>query len=168
MILSQGWGRTIGQICPQVPRASVFMQKRLKSQVTNRTNSVSRVLVSHLRVGRFRRVPTTSGTADATRSIECGSGTYVRSLGRDLAESVGTAAVMAALVRTRIGPFTIETALDPAALTSADFKADSSATAGLSSSANSAKTLLDKSAVAPVLSVTDVTSASSQPGAVSR
>jgi tRNA pseudouridine55 synthase len=37
--------------------------------------------------------------------IRCGSGTYVRSLGRDLAESLGTAAVMSALVRTEIGPF---------------------------------------------------------------
>ena len=37
--------------------------------------------------------------------IRCGSGTYVRSLGADLAESLGTAAVMSALVRTEIGPF---------------------------------------------------------------
>lgn len=37
--------------------------------------------------------------------IECGSGTYVRSLGRDLAAAVGTWAVMSALVRTAIGGF---------------------------------------------------------------
>jgi tRNA pseudouridine55 synthase len=37
--------------------------------------------------------------------IRCGSGTYIRSLGRDLAESLGTAAVMSALARTEIGPF---------------------------------------------------------------
>jgi tRNA pseudouridine55 synthase len=41
----------------------------------------------------------------------CGGGTYVRSLGRDLAESVGTAAVMSALVRTAIGPFTLDDAI---------------------------------------------------------
>ncbi len=40
--------------------------------------------------------------------INCSSGTYVRSLGRDLAESLGTGAVMSALVRTAIGPFTLE------------------------------------------------------------
>jgi tRNA pseudouridine55 synthase len=39
--------------------------------------------------------------------IECSSGTYVRSLGRDLAEHLGTAAVMSALVRTSIGSFRI-------------------------------------------------------------
>jgi len=49
--------------------------------------------------------------------IECGSGTYVRSLGRDLAEAVGTAAVMTELIRTAIGPYTIDTGLDPHALT---------------------------------------------------
>ena len=37
--------------------------------------------------------------------IECSSGTFVRALGRDLAESLGTKAVMEALVRTAVGPF---------------------------------------------------------------
>jgi tRNA pseudouridine55 synthase len=37
--------------------------------------------------------------------IRCGSGTYVRSLGRDIARALGTQAVMSALVRTEIGPF---------------------------------------------------------------
>lgn len=45
--------------------------------------------------------------------IECSGGTYVRSLGRDLAERAGTAAVMAALERTAIGRFTIAEAIDP-------------------------------------------------------
>jgi len=43
--------------------------------------------------------------------IECGSGTYVRSIGRDLGARLGTGAVMCGLVRTRIGPFRIEQAL---------------------------------------------------------
>jgi len=44
-------------------------------------------------------------------AVECGSGTYVRSLGRDLAASLGTAAVMSQLVRLAIGSFTIEEAV---------------------------------------------------------
>ena len=44
-------------------------------------------------------------------AIECGSGTYVRSLGRDLAAALGTAAVMSALVRTAIGDFRLEDAV---------------------------------------------------------
>ncbi|MBN2021644.1 MAG: tRNA pseudouridine(55) synthase TruB [Pirellulales bacterium] len=45
--------------------------------------------------------------------VECKAGTYIRSLGRDLAESLGTAAVMSGLVRTAIGPFTLAEAIDP-------------------------------------------------------
>jgi tRNA pseudouridine55 synthase len=50
-------------------------------------------------------------------SIRCSSGTYVRSIGRDLAEQLGTAAVMSALVRTAVGPFRVEEAMDPRAPT---------------------------------------------------
>jgi len=45
--------------------------------------------------------------------IECGSGTYVRSLGRDIAESLGSGAIMTALTRERIGPFSLADAVPP-------------------------------------------------------
>jgi len=48
--------------------------------------------------------------------VDCGSGTYVRSLGRDLAELCGTSAVMSALLRTAIGPFTLDQSISPAEL----------------------------------------------------
>jgi tRNA pseudouridine55 synthase len=41
-------------------------------------------------------------------AIECGSGTYIRALARDLGIALGTAAVMSALERTAIGQFTVE------------------------------------------------------------
>ena len=43
--------------------------------------------------------------------IRCGSGTYVRSLGRDIAETLGTAAVMENLQRTAVGEFRIDDAI---------------------------------------------------------
>ena len=43
--------------------------------------------------------------------IVCGGGTYIRSIGRDLAEALGTNAVMSALRRTQSGFFTLENAL---------------------------------------------------------
>ncbi len=55
--------------------------------------------------------------------IECSSGTYVRSLGRDLAESLGTGAVMSALVRTAIGPFRLADSLPLAGLSAASIAA---------------------------------------------
>jgi len=42
--------------------------------------------------------------------VRCGSGTYIRSLGRDLAQSLGTTAVMSQLRRMAIGPFRVEEA----------------------------------------------------------
>ncbi|MBP3694879.1 MAG: tRNA pseudouridine(55) synthase TruB [Thermoguttaceae bacterium] len=44
--------------------------------------------------------------------IICGSGTYVRSLGRDIAQRLGTEAVMSALTRTAVGCFWIDDALE--------------------------------------------------------
>ncbi len=49
--------------------------------------------------------------------IECGSGTYIRSLGRDIARAVGSDAVMSGLTRTRIGPFGQETSVRPCDIT---------------------------------------------------
>jgi len=50
---------------------------------------------------------------DWTVDVECGSGTYVRSLGRDIAKDLGVSAIMAALTRESIGLFAIDGAVDP-------------------------------------------------------
>lgn len=51
----------------------------------------------------------TGGNGDEfSFDIECGGGTYIRSLARDIAVKLGTRAVMSALVRTQSGVFTIE------------------------------------------------------------
>jgi tRNA pseudouridine55 synthase len=43
--------------------------------------------------------------------IECGSGTYIRSLGRDIGQQLGCGATMKSLVRTRVGVFDISRSL---------------------------------------------------------
>ena len=43
--------------------------------------------------------------------IECGGGTYIRSVARDLGARLGTAAIMSALVRTKSGVFDISSAV---------------------------------------------------------
>jgi len=43
--------------------------------------------------------------------IECGSGTYIRSIGRDIGQRLECGATMTALVRTDIGPFRIQDAV---------------------------------------------------------
>jgi len=49
-------------------------------------------------------------------AIECGSGTYIRSIGRDLGERLGCGAVMSALRRTAIGRFNLADAVQLASL----------------------------------------------------
>jgi len=46
-----------------------------------------------------------------TVEVECGKGTYLRSLAHDLGQSLGCGAMLQDLVRTRYGPFPIESAV---------------------------------------------------------
>jgi tRNA pseudouridine55 synthase len=52
----------------------------------------------------------------ADLEIDCGSGTYIRSIARDVGRMLGCGGLIEVLTRTRIGPFSIEEALDPSAL----------------------------------------------------
>jgi tRNA pseudouridine55 synthase len=49
-------------------------------------------------------------------AIDCGSGTYIRSIARDVGESLGSCGLVEVLKRTGIGPFTIEQAVSPSTL----------------------------------------------------
>ncbi|MDQ3965055.1 MAG: tRNA pseudouridine(55) synthase TruB [Actinomycetota bacterium] len=55
----------------------------------------------------------------ATFTVTCSSGTYVRALISDLAESIGTGAYLTALRRTQVGHLKLENASTPEKLTSA-------------------------------------------------
>jgi tRNA U55 pseudouridine synthase TruB len=63
--------------------------------------------------------------ADGKRSyrlalaVVCSSGTFIRVIGPDLAEALGTKAVMESLVRTAVGRFTLARALPLGAITPA-------------------------------------------------
>lgn len=49
-------------------------------------------------------------------NVVCEGGTYIRSIARDLGELLGCGGIVEVLVRTRIGSFTIEDAVDPETL----------------------------------------------------
>jgi tRNA pseudouridine55 synthase len=55
--------------------------------------------------------------------IECGGGTYIRSIARDVGEALGCGGLVEVLVRTRIGPFALADALDPLVLSAASLPA---------------------------------------------
>ena len=46
-------------------------------------------------------------------TVDCGSGTYVRSIARDVGEALGCGGLVEVLVRTRIGSFALGDAIDP-------------------------------------------------------
>lgn len=46
-----------------------------------------------------------------TLRVDCGRGTYIRSLGRDLGRSLGTGGYLASLRRTAVGPYALEQAV---------------------------------------------------------
>ena len=51
-------------------------------------------------------------TATAQLDVRCQSGTYIRSLARDLGEAVGVGAYLSSLTRSAIGPLTVDAAIE--------------------------------------------------------
>jgi tRNA pseudouridine55 synthase len=72
-----------------------------------------RVRIDHLRLTAF-------DPPDADFEITCGSGTYIRSVARDVGRTLGTGAHLTRLRRTRIDRFRVEDALPPDRLDVAD------------------------------------------------
>lgn len=70
-----------------------------------------------IRIDALEIVDWTSPTV--VLDIACGKGTYIRSLAYDLGERLGPGAHLAALVRTRSGPFTLATSVNLDALAQA-------------------------------------------------
>lgn len=54
----------------------------------------------------------TAGAIDLDVVVDCSTGTYVRSLARDLGAALGVGGHLTALRRTRVGPFAVDDAVD--------------------------------------------------------
>ena len=96
------WTGTILQVPPQF--SAVHVQGERAYNLARRGEAVELsarpVEVFSLRIGQFE-------PPEFELEIECGSGTYVRSIGRDIGARLGCGAVMKNLRRTRVGPFDI-------------------------------------------------------------
>ena len=61
------------------------------------------------RLARIDRFELIAATAETARfEVDCGKGTYIRSLARDLASALGACGYVSVLRRTRVGPFTLK------------------------------------------------------------
>ena len=76
-----------------------------------RTVTVSAFEVLEVRRGRTSELDALELDAlELDVRVECGSGTYIRALARDLGEALGTGGHLTALRRTRVGPFSVNDA----------------------------------------------------------
>jgi tRNA pseudouridine55 synthase len=96
---------TIQQVPPQFSAVHVDGQRAHKMARRGKTVDIEPRPVD---VHRITLVDYTYPQLDV--DVECGSGTYIRSIGRDLGNALGCGAVMSGLVRQSIGEFTLETA----------------------------------------------------------
>ena len=96
----------IEQVPPQFSAVHVNGQRAYKLARQGET-----VVIPPKTVEVFRITLTEFSDPELELEIECGSGTYIRSIGRDLGDLLGCGAVMSELVRTRIGPFCIHDAV---------------------------------------------------------
>jgi tRNA pseudouridine55 synthase len=53
------------------------------------------------------------GASELSLEVTCSKGTYIRALARDIANDLGTVGHLAALRRTRVGPFLVDDSLTP-------------------------------------------------------
>ncbi len=96
---SHCWTGRVKQVPPKYSainingkRAYELARKGADFQLVARTVEINSIRISHYEYPHL------------TLRIQCGSGTYIRSLGSDLARGVSSDAVMTRLVRTAIGP----------------------------------------------------------------
>jgi tRNA pseudouridine55 synthase len=112
--LLPGFTGRIEQVPPEYSAVHVGGQRAhmVKRQGRAPTLKARTVLIRRIIVHRY-------DPPELELSVECGKGTYIRALARDLARAAGSCAFVASLRRTRVGQFQVEEAVRPE-----DFDAD--------------------------------------------
>ncbi|GLU46439.1 tRNA pseudouridine(55) synthase TruB [Nocardiopsis ansamitocini] len=99
----------IQQTPPQVSAIKVNGQRAYKKARAGETVELKArsVTIAEFTVTAIRRLgDAEGGFTDVDALITCSSGTYIRSLARDLGEGLGVGGHLTALRRTRVGPYT--------------------------------------------------------------
>ena len=103
----------IAQVPPQVSAIKVDGKRAYKSAREGKevVLKAREVTVGQFDVTGIRRVEEADGTfVDVDATISCSSGTYIRSLARDMGVDLGTGGHLIALRRTRVGPYDLSVA----------------------------------------------------------
>jgi tRNA pseudouridine55 synthase len=103
----------IRQVPPQVSAIKVDGKRAYKSAREGKEVALKarEVTVAEFAVTGIRRVEDEGGTfVDVDARVTCSSGTYIRSLARDMGADLGVGGHLTALRRTRVGPYDLSQA----------------------------------------------------------
>ena len=94
----------IGEISQIPPKFSAIKIAGKRAYKLARANEDIKIPPRQIKINNLKLL--SSDLHTATFDIECGKGTYIRALARDLAVSLGTVGHISALRRTKVGAFT--------------------------------------------------------------
>ncbi|WP_431861785.1 tRNA pseudouridine(55) synthase TruB [Azospirillum sp.] len=100
----------LGEIDQVPPQYSAIKVDGERAYDIAREGDVVDLAARRVRIDRFELVEMPDAD-HAVLEVDCGKGTYVRSLARDLAEALGTVGHVAVLRRLRVGQFTLDKAI---------------------------------------------------------
>jgi tRNA pseudouridine55 synthase len=98
-----------GEIMQVPPKYSAIKKNGEKLYELARTGVEFEVQPKKVNIYNINLLGATNNTA--TLLVTCSTGTYMRSLARDIGEKIGSAAVLSDLTRTKIGNFSVEKSL---------------------------------------------------------
>ena len=121
LVVRQAVAGQVGEILQLPPEYSAL---KIKGQRAYDLARAGRVVDLQSRLVRIDRADLVSYRwPHLELEIACGGGTYIRSIARDLGEALACGGLVAALVRTRVGPFALDSSADPTTLTSSSLAA---------------------------------------------
>lgn len=100
----------VGEIDQIPPRYSAIKVNGERAYDVARSGEEVELASRRVRIDRLALIDQRDSD-HATFEVDCGKGTYVRSLARDIANLLGTLGHVVELRRTRVGPFTLEQAI---------------------------------------------------------
>jgi tRNA pseudouridine55 synthase len=108
--VQQAVASQVGQIFQVPPDYSALRVKGRRAYKLARSGQAVTLQPRHVRVDSIDTVSYDWPRLELV--IDCGAGTYIRSIARDVGEKLGCGGLIESLARTRIGPFQIEDAID--------------------------------------------------------
>jgi tRNA pseudouridine55 synthase len=96
----------VGEIQQKAPAISALKIAGKRASDRVRAGETIELKVRTIRIDRIELK--SYAWPEATIEVACGKGTYIRSIARDVGEALGVGGYLSALMRTRVGPITLQ------------------------------------------------------------